>query len=51
MDTFGPAKSDRCPDFPGRFSYIKMYHLGPLLGVCIMQVSTFLSVLIKQVPL
>ena len=41
--------SQKCPDYQGAWSvYMIMYHLGPQLGVWIMQVSTFSSVLINR---
>ena len=44
--------NQKCPDYQGvRFSrsvYMMIYHLGPQLGMWIMQVSTFSSVLINR---
>ena len=41
--------SQKCPDYQGVLIFhMIMYHLGPQLGVWIMQVSTFSSVLINR---
>ena len=43
MDTLGPAKNVQII-----LIFMIMYHLGPQLGVWIMQVSTFSSALINR---